>query len=129
MKTYILKRLLVMIPTMLGITLITFAIIRLAPGDPAALKIGSSVEGTIGSQQVAQAIIERTRKEFELDNPIYLQYLHWLRKILTLDFGRSYKDNLPVWDKIKERLPITLQLNILSLVLGYFLAIPLGIYS
>lgn len=129
MKTYILKRLLVMIPTMLGITIITFAIIRLAPGDPAALKIGNSAEGTIRDQQLAQAIIERTRKEFELDKPIHVQYLHWLKKIVTLDFGRSYKDNRPVWDKIKERLPITIQLNIISILLGYFLAIPLGIYS
>ena len=68
-----------MIPTMLGITVITFAIIRLAPGDPAALKLGSSVEGTIRSQQMAQAIIEKTRKEFELDKPIPVQYWHWLR--------------------------------------------------
>jgi len=73
MKTYILKKLLVMIPTMFGITIITFAIIRLAPGDPAMLKIGSSLEGTIREQQVAQAIIERTRKEFELDKPIPVQ--------------------------------------------------------
>src|SRR6266581_891999 len=102
MKTYILKRLLLLIPTMLGITIITFAIIRLAPGDPAALKIGNSAEGSIRDQQMAQAIIERTRKEFELDKPISVQYLHWMRKILTLDFGRSYKDNRPVWDKIKE---------------------------
>lgn len=129
MKTYILKRLLVMIPTMLGISIITFAIIRLAPGDPAALKIGNSAEGMIRDQQVAQAIIERTRKEFELDKPIHVQYLHWLKKIVTLDFGRSYKDNRPVWDKIKERLPITIQLNIISILLGYLLAIPLGIYS
>ena len=118
-----------MIPTMLGITIITFAIIRLAPGDPAALKIGNSAEGMIRDQQLAQAIIERTRKEFELDKPIHVQYLHWLKKIVTLDFGRSYKDNRPVWDKIKERLPITIQLNIISILLGYLLAIPLGIYS
>ena len=118
-----------MLPTMLGITLITFAIIRLAPGDPAALKIGSGAEGTIRSQQMAQAIIERTRKEFELDKPIPVQYWHWVRKIFKLDFGRSYKDNRPVWDKIKERLPITLQLNIISIILGYLIAIPLGIFS
>ena len=129
MKTYIIKRLLLMIPTMLGITIITFAIIRLAPGDPAALKIGSGAEGTLQSQQMAQAIIERTRKEFELDKPIPVQYIHWIRKIGTLDFGRSYKDNRPVWDKIKERLPITLQLNIISIILGYIIAIPLGVFS
>jgi peptide/nickel transport system permease protein len=129
MKTYIIKRLLVMIPTMFGITIITFAIIRLAPGDPAALKVGSGAEGTIREQDVAAAIIERTRKEFGLDKPIPVQYLLWMKKIFTLDFGRSYKDNRPVWDKIKERLPVTLQLNIIAILLGYIIAIPIGIFS
>src|SRR3989304_843515 len=129
MKTYVLKRLLLMIPTLLGITVLTFAIIRLAPGDPAMLRIGSSLQGSIGEQQLAQAIIEKTRKEFGLDQPIHIQYWLWLKKIATLDFGRSYKDNRPVMDRIWERLPITLQLNIISIILVYVLAIPIGIFS
>src|SRR5713226_349974 len=129
MKTYILKRLLMMIPTMLGITLITFAIIHLSPGDPAAMRIGSAAQGTLRNQQLAQVIIEKTRKEFGLDKPIPEQYWLWITKIATLDFGRSYKDNRLVWEKIKERLPVTLQLNIISLILGYLFAIPLGIFS
>ena len=129
MKTYVLKRLLLMIPTLLGITALTFAIIQLAPGDPAMLRIGSSLQGSIGEQQLAQAIIEKTRKEFGLDRPIHIQYWLWLKKIATLDFGRSYKDNRPVMDRIWERLPITLQLNIISIILVYVLAIPIGIYS
>ena len=129
MKTYVLKRLLLMIPTLLGITALTFAIIQLAPGDPAMLRIGSSLQGSIGEQQLAQAIIEKTRKEFGLDQPIHIQYWLWLKKIATLDFGRSYKDNRPVMDRIWERLPITLQLNIISIILVYVLAIPIGIYS
>ena len=129
MKTYVLKRLLLMIPTLLGITALTFAIIQLAPGDPAMLRIGSSLQGTIGEQQLAQAIIEKTRKEFGLDQPIHIQYWLWLKKIATLDFGRSYKDNRPVMERIWERLPITLQLNIISIILVYVLAIPIGIFS
>ena len=175
MKTYVLKRLLLMIPTLLGITALTFAIIQLAPGDPAMLRIGSSLQGTIGEQQLAQAIIEKTRKEFGLDETLpdkYVfwlrrinrslgalasrlpdkyffwlrrilgseriadwisrmtaQYLIWLKKIATLDFGRSYKDNRPVMERIWERLPITLQLNIISIILVYVLAIPIGIFS
>ncbi|MBI4480307.1 MAG: ABC transporter permease [Acidobacteria bacterium] len=153
MKVYVLKRLLLMVPTMLGITLITFAIIRLAPGDPAALRIGSSAQGMIGEQQLAQAIIEKTRKEFGLDETlpasyvawiqgivrskkaadgisrITAQYLIWFKKIATLDFGRSYKDNRPVIERIRERLPITLQLNIIAILLVYLIAIPIGIYS
>jgi peptide/nickel transport system permease protein len=129
MKIYILKRLLVMIPTMLGITVITFAIIRLAPGDPAAMRVGSSVEGTIRDTQLAQAIIEKTRQQFGLDKPVPVQYWLWLKRIATLDFGRSYKDNRPVIERIRERLPITLQLNIISLLLVYLIAIPVGIFS
>ena len=129
MKTYLLKRLLLMIPTMLGISVLTFAIIRLAPGDPAMLRIGSSLQGTIGEQQLAQAIIEKTRKEFGLDKPIHVQYWLWLTKMATLDFGRSYKDNRPVMERIWERLPVTLQLNIISIILVYVLAVPIGVYS
>lgn len=129
MKTYILKRLLVILPTMLGITVITFAIIRLAPGDPAAMRIGSASQGMIGNQQLANEIIEKTRQQFGLDKPIHVQYWLWLKSIATLDFGRSYKDNRPVMERIWERLPVTLQLNIISIFLVYLIAIPVGIYS
>ena len=129
MKTYLLKRLLMMIPSMLGITIMTFAIIHLAPGDPAAMRIGSSLTGSIRNEQMAQAIIEKTRKEFGLDQPIPVQYWRWIGKLARLDFGRSYKDNRPVIQRIRERLPVTLQLNIISLLLTYLIAIPIGIYS
>ena len=129
MKTYLLKRLLLMIPTMFGISVMTFAIIRLAPGDPAAMRLGSGSSGMIGNQQLASEIIEKTRQQFGLDRPIHEQYWLWLTKIVTLDFGRSYRDNRPVMDRIWERLPVTLQLNIISIFLVYLIAIPLGIYS
>ncbi|MCH7978896.1 MAG: ABC transporter permease [Acidobacteria bacterium] len=129
MKTYILKRLLLMIPTILGITIVTFGIIRLAPGDPAAMRIGSSLQGTIGDEQLAREIIEKTRAQFGLDKPIPVQYLLWLQRIVTLDFGRSYKDNRPVMDRIWERIPVTLQLNIISIFLVYLFAVPIGIFS
>ena len=129
MKTYLFKRLLLMIPSMIGITIVTFAIIHLAPGDPASMRIGSSLTGNIRNEQLAQAIIEKTRKEFGLDKPILVQYWLWMKKIATLDFGRSYKDNRLVIERIKERLPITLQLNIISILLTYLIAVPIGIFS
>ncbi len=129
MKTYILKRLLLMLPTMLGITIVTFGIIRLAPGDPAAMKVGSSAQGSIGEEQLAREIIEKTRAQFGLDKPIPVQYLLWLQRIVTLDFGRSYKDNRLVMDRIWERIPVTLQLNIISIFLVYLFAVPIGIFS
>ena len=129
MKAYILKRLLLIVPTMLGITLITFAVLHLAPGDPAAMRLGSAASGQIRNQQLAGEIIKKTREQFGLDKPIPVQFWMWLKRVATFDFGRSYKDDRPVMDKIRERLPITLQLNIISLLLTYLLAIPLGIYS
>ena len=129
MKTYILKRLLLMIPTMLGITVITFAIIRLAPGDPAAMRLGSSMQGMVGNQQLASVIIEKTRQQFGLDKPLHVQFLLWLKSIVTLNFGRSYRDNRPVMERVWERLPVTLELNLISIFLIYVLAIPIGIYS
>ncbi len=129
MRTYILKRLLLMVPTMLGITVITFGIIRLAPGDPAAMRVGSGASGMIGNQQLASDIIEKTRAQFGLDQPLHVQYWLWLQRIATLDFGLSYRDNRPVMDRIWERLPVTLQLNIISIFLVYLIAIPLGIHS
>src|SRR3972149_4899964 len=129
MRTYILKRMLLVIPTLLGISVITFIIIRLAPGDPAAMRIGRSSQGGIRNQQLASEIIEKTRQQFGLDKPIPVQYWMWLKSMATLNFGRSYKDNRPVMDKIWERLPVTLQLNIISIFLVYLLAILLGIYS
>ena len=126
MKTYILKRLLLMIPTMLGITVITFAIIRLAPGDPAAMRLGSGSSGMIGSQQLANEIIEKTRAQFGLDRPMHEQYWLWLTRIATLDFGNSYRDNRPVMDRIWERLPVTLQLNLISIFLVYLIAMLAG---
>ena len=129
MKAYIFKRLLLILPTMLGISVITFAILHLTPGDPAAMRLGSAASGQIRNQQMAGEIIQKTRAQFGLDKPIPVQFWLWLKRMATLDFGRSYKDNRLVMDKIRERLPITLQLNIISLLLTYLLAIPLGIYS
>jgi peptide/nickel transport system permease protein len=129
MKAYLLKRILLMIPTLLGITIITFVIVRLAPGDPAAMRIGSAASGGLVDQQMAKAIIEKTRAQFGLDKPIPVQYALWVSRVARFDFGRSYKDNRPVMDKIVERLPVTLQINIIALLLTYLIAIPLGIFS
>ena len=102
-----------MIPTIFGISLITFFIIQLAPGSPVG-KIGG--EGGIERGQITKEIVEATKKLYGLDKPIHIRYLIWLKQIVTLDFGYSYKDGRPVWEKLKERIPITLQLSILSMM-------------
>lgn len=127
MKDYLIKRLLLMVPTLFGITLITFFIIQLAPGSPIQSKLGFN-EG-VKAEEITKEIIEETNKLYGLDKPIHVRYGIWLKQIITLDFGNSYKDHRPVIDKIKERLPITLTLNLFSIFLAYIISIPIGAYS
>ena len=129
MKDYLIKRLLQIIPTLLGITLITFLIIQLAPGNPAMMKLQLSSEGQMSDKAISKEIVEQTKKLYGLDKPIPIQYLLWVKRVLTFDFGTSYKDHRNVWEKIAERLPITIQLNLISIFLVYLIALPFGIYS
>ncbi|MCU0573409.1 MAG: ABC transporter permease [Syntrophobacteraceae bacterium] len=129
MKVYLIKRLLQIIPTLLGITLITFLIIQLAPGNPALSKLGMAGEGQMAETAISRQIIEQTRQLYGLDKPLAIQYLLWVKRVFTFDFGTSYKDHRNVIDKIAERLPVTLQLNIISIFLVYLIAIPCGIFS
>ncbi len=129
MKGYIIRRLIQVIPTFLGITFITFMIIQLAPGNPILMKLQLTSEGQIADSATTQKIIEETKKLYGLDKPLPVQYLMWIKRVITFDFGKSYKDHRKVWDKIKERIPATLQLNILSILLIYIIAIPAGVFS
>ncbi len=129
MGSYLIRRLLHVVPTFVGITLITFLIIQLAPGNPILMKLQMRGEGQLADTATTQAIIEETKKLYGLDKPLPVQYLLWLKRVVTLDFGYSYKDHRKVWDKIRERLPVTIQLNALSLFLVYVIAIPAGVYS
>lgn len=135
MTGYLIKRLLLMVPTFIGITLIGFFIMRLAPGDPAELRaaggLGAAAGGGISVEKrgsVDEAIAQ-WRAQYGLDKPLHVQYLVWLKNIATLSFGESFKDNQSVWSKIAERLPVTVKLNFWSIVVVYLVAIPLGVYS
>jgi peptide/nickel transport system permease protein len=129
MKAYLFRRLLQIIPTLLGITFITFLIIQLAPGNPATLKLQMAAQGELGERGISEQIIEQTKQLYGLDKPVPVQYLLWVKRVFTFDFGTSYKDHRNVWDKIAERLPVTLQLNLISIFLVYLIAIPCGVYS
>ena len=128
MRSYLIKRLFLMIPTLLGISMISFLIIQLAPGDPAVMRLGSAGEG-IRDQALAEQIIKETRALYGLDQPLYIQYARWLKRIVTLDFGDSLRDHRPIIDKLKERIPVSIQLSGTALVLAYLISIPLGIFS
>lgn len=125
---YITRRLLLIIPTFFGITLITFMVIQLSPGNPAAMKVRMGEQGFLGDEMTRE-IVEQTRILYGLDKPLWTRYGIWLKQVLTLDFGNSYKDHRPVIEKIGERLPITIELNLISIFLVYLIAIPVGVYS
>ncbi|MDR3578854.1 MAG: ABC transporter permease [Oryzomonas sp.] len=120
---YLFKRLLMLIPLMVGITLITFTVVHLAPGEPVEMQMAMN-------PKVGKEARERLRKFYGLDRPLQEQYFTWVGRLARLDLGRSFStDNRPVRDKITERLPITLSLNIIALVLEFGLAVPIGILA
>jgi peptide/nickel transport system permease protein len=123
MIRYIGKRLFLMIPVLLGITIISFGVMKIAPGDPVSLF-------TDLNPNMNKEAVERMRNYYGLDQPWHVQYAKWLRNMLMLDFGRSFaSDSRPVIDKIAERIPITLLINLLSMILILSVAIPLGVMS
>jgi len=123
MTVYLLRRVLLLIPLMFGITLITFTVIHLAPGEPVEMQMAMN-------PKVGKEARERLQKFYGLDKPLHVQYITWLKQLSRLDFGRSFSsDNRPVLDKIKERLPVTLSLNLVALVIEFGLAIPIGVLA
>ena len=128
MRSYLVKRLFLLIPTLLGISFVSFLIIQLAPGDPASMKVGSAAQG-IRDAGLAEQFIEETRRLYGLDQPLHVQYWRWLERIVTFDFGNSLKDQRPIIEKLKERIPISILLSGISLLLAYLVSIPIGIYS
>ncbi len=124
MLHYTLKRLLLAVPTFIGITIVTFAIVHLSPGDPALQKMDTGL-GT----EISIAEYEQLRTYWGLDEPLVLQYVRWVKRLVTLDFGRSFFDHEPVTSKILRRLPWTLALALLSLFIGLLFSIPIGAWS
>lgn len=123
MFAYILKRMLMMIPMLIGITLVSFIVIHLAPGEPTDLQLDLNPEAS-------QELRERLRIQYGLDKPLYIQYVDWVADLVRFDFGDSFAtDRRPVRDKILERLPITILINVLAMFSILALSIPIGICS
>ena len=122
MFLYSIKRLFLMIPILLGITILSFSIMHMAPGGPAEAQMEFSAKASAEAR-------ERLRKLYGADQPVHKQYVTWLTRFLTLDFGTTFADGRKVKDKILERLPITLTINLLSLGVILLIAIPIGILS
>lgn len=119
MIKYLIRRLLQNIPILFGITLISFFIIHLAPGSPIGLTL---------NPKASPKIIEQMEKNYDLDKPIVVQYVLWVKKLCTGEL-HSFKDGKPVLEKIAERIPATLLLNVVAMVIIFSVAIPLGVFS
>ncbi len=132
MFIYILRRLLLSIPTFLGITLITFLIINAAPGGPIEQKLQKMRMGGAGGSggrgtQISQEILDSMAKQYGFDKPVHERYWIWLKNISRLDFGESFAYQEPVIDVITQRFPVSLSFGIASLILTYIVCIPLGV--
>ncbi len=120
MVTYLLRRLYGLIPVLFGITVITFFVIHLAPGKPTRLQAEMSPRITLEAR-------EKLDRLYGLDKPILAQYWRWINKLARFDLGTSFTDDRPVSEKILERVPITIAINVLSLALIFLIAVPIGI--
>lgn len=140
MIVYLIRRLLLMIPTFFGITVVTFALINLAPGSPIeqklqAIRFGSAGGGgaggssahTRGDTGVNEEVIEALKKQYGFDKPMHVRYLIWVKNLSRLDFGESFTYQEPVLDVIKSKMPVSLSFGVASLILSYLVCIPLGI--
>lgn len=132
MIQYILRRLLLMIPTLIGITIVVFAIIQSAPGGPVEQAL-QSLTGGMGDVQmsgdvaVTESVLEDLRAQFGFDQPIHVRYLNWMGDLLQGEFGRSMVYKEPVLDVIASKFPVSIQFGLTSLILTYLVCIPLGI--
>ncbi len=124
MRSYIARRLVYAILTFFGITIATFSLIHLVPGDPISFFIGKA-----GPGHMPQAVIQAIRHENHLDEPLPLQYWYWVRGVVTLDFGRSIVDHRPVVQRIAEKLPNTFALNLVAFILAAAIGVPIGLWS
>ena len=138
MFKYFLKRLLLIFPTLLGISLVCFLVIVTAPGGPLEQKLaqmrfagamgsGGAAAGSGGEYGVSQEVVEALKKQYGFDKPLPVQYLIWLKNIVTFDFGDSFSTEEPVIQMIAERVPVSLQFGLISLFLTYIVCVVLGV--
>jgi len=122
MTAYLGRRLIEMVPVVILVTAVSFGLIFVLPGDPAMLIIGDRSAGS-------PELYESLRRDLGLDRPVYLQYVDWLGRVVRGDFGKSTRDREPIVNGLKVRLPITLELSALAMLLSLAIAIPAGILA
>jgi len=137
MRDYFLRRLLLIVPTLLGITIIVFAVTRLVPGGPLERAImeaqqmdaasGFNSQAAGQGMAISEAQLQKLKEYYGFDKPVIQSYVEWLGKVLSGDLGTSYRYNEPVWDVIQDRFPVSLYYGLVTLFLTYTVCIPLGI--
>jgi microcin C transport system permease protein len=131
MGTYFLRRLLLVIPTFLGITLAVFLVTQFVPGGPVERRIMQYQMGATASGRSVEALpedaIQQIRAYYGFDKPVHERYALWLRNLAHLDLGNSYVYQEPVWDVIKSRFPVSIFLGLTGFLLSYLICIPLGV--
>ena len=136
MRDYFIRRALLIIPTLLGITMLVFMVTRFVPGGPLERAIMEAQQATLSSQTTRSAgqgmalseeQLQQLKEYYGFDKPWYESYALWLSKVVQGDLGTSYRYNEPVWDVISERFPISLFYGLVSLVITYLVCIPLGV--
>ena len=132
MKSYILRRLLLMVPTLFGISLACFALTQFVPGGPveqmvSQIRQAQGDRGQDASRSITPEEIENIKRHYGFDKPVHIRYVTWLGKIVRLDMGRSYSYGEPAWDVIKSKFPISLFFGLTSFFLSYLICIPLGV--
>ncbi|HNX04744.1 MAG TPA: ABC transporter permease, partial [Opitutales bacterium] len=136
MRDYFIRRFLLIFPTLLGITLVVFFVSRVMPGGPLeqalmSTQMRSMEAGHSQGKRAGQGsnITPQQRKQLEAlygyDKPWYVAYAHWLGKVVRGDLGKSFRYQTPVWDMIKQRLPISMYYGFVTLILTYSICIPL----
>ena len=126
MIAYIIRRILLMIPTLIAISIISFIIIQLPPGDFLTTYVAQL---SASGETVDQAELEALKERFGLDEPLYKQYLKWASNFLRGDFGHSFEWNKPVSELIGERLSLTVIISVFTILFTWAIALPIGIYS
>lgn len=137
MRDYFIRRMLLIPPTLLGVTIIVFVITRLVPGGPLERAIMESQQADAGRAQVSQvagqdmalsdAQLLKLKEYYGFDKPVLVSYGDWVWKVIRGDLGSSYRYNEPVWDVIQDRFPVSLYYGLVTLVITYIVCIPLGV--
>ncbi|MGJ5022173.1 ABC transporter permease [Bradyrhizobium oligotrophicum] len=120
MLTFLARRLAQIVPTLIFVSILIFSLQQLLPGDPALVMAGEERD---------PAVIEQIRKQYRLDQPLPVQYGYWIKGVLSGDFGESLRIKMPVRDLILQKLPVTLQLAAMAIVIAFLIGIPAGIVS